>query len=117
MRLLNARSYELEEYSENAVPPYAILSHTWEDGEVLFKDVISRNFDHLAGFLKIEYACDQAIIDGLDYVWVDTCNIDKSSSAELSEAINSMFRYYQEAAVCYVYLYDLHQSKDGLEDC
>jgi hypothetical protein len=117
MRLLNARTYELEEYNENAVPPYAILSHTWEDGEVLFKDVIGGNYSHLAGFQKIEYACDQAMVDGLEHVWVDTCNIDKSSSAELSEAINSMFRYYQKAVVCYVYLSDLHESKDGLEDC
>lgn len=117
MRLLNARTYSLEEYSENAIPPYAILSHTWEEGEVLFKGMAAGNYKHLAGFRKIEFACDQAIVDGLEHVWVDTCNIDKSSSAELSEAINSMFRYYQEAVVCYVYLYDLHESKDGLEDC
>ena len=42
---------------------------------------------------------------------VDTCCIDKSSSAELTESINSMYRWYQEAAICYAYLFDV-QSGD-----
>ena len=56
------------------------------------------------GYQKIMYCCRQAQRDGLKYCWVDTCSIDKSSSAELSEAINSMFRYYGDAKVCYAYL-------------
>lgn len=39
-------------------------------------------------------------------MWVDTCCIDKSSSAELSEAINSMFAWYRNAKICYVFLAD-----------
>lgn len=66
-----------------------------------------------AGYAKITYACEQATRDGHRYLWVDTCCIDRSSSAEVSEAINSMFTWYQRAAVCYAYLEDV--SKDSRE--
>jgi hypothetical protein len=70
-----------------------------------------------AGYKKIRYACFQAIMDGHTYLWVDTCCIDKSSSAELTEAINSMFRWYQNAAICYAYLEDVvNDSEGGLGD-
>ena len=67
----------------------------------------------LAGFAKIKGCCAQAASDGWQYVWIDSCCIDKSSSAELSEAINSMFRWYQDAEVCYAYLVDV---PEGTED-
>ena len=57
---------------------------------------------------KVIKCSKQAHDAGLEYVWIDTCCIDKTNSVELSEAINSMFRWYQEAAVCYVYLFDVH---------
>jgi hypothetical protein len=60
-----------------------------------------------AGFAKIRFCCDQALKDGLGFVWVDTCCIDKTSSTELSEAINSMYRWYKNAEVCYAYLRDI----------
>ncbi|KAK4234253.1 vegetative incompatibility protein HET-E-1 [Achaetomium macrosporum] len=66
------------------------------------------SFERKAGYAKIAYACSQAERDGYRYVWVDTCCIDKRSSAEVSEAINSMFSWYQRAAVCYAYLEDVH---------
>ncbi|OJA12257.1 hypothetical protein AZE42_04077 [Rhizopogon vesiculosus] len=59
------------------------------------------------GFIKLKGACDRAFQDGLNYIWVDTCCIDKNSSAELSEAINSMYAWYKDSAVCYVYLHDV----------
>jgi len=89
------------------VPGYAILSHRWEQDEVLFADILSNRYEHKRGFTKIKYACTQALNDGLEFLWVDTCCIDKTSSAELSEAINSMFRWYRDASVCYAYLSDL----------
>ncbi|KAK6069091.1 HET domain containing protein [Seiridium cupressi] len=115
MRLLNAESYRLEEFVGANIPPYAILSHTWEDGEVLY-EVISdletaRTRD---GFWKIERCCAEALNDGWEWVWIDTCCIDKSSSAELSEAINSMFHWYKHAMVCYAYLSDI-DSRQNLE--
>ncbi|KAN0067836.1 hypothetical protein V8E54_014083 [Elaphomyces granulatus] len=59
------------------------------------------------GYDKIRFCGEQAGRDGLEYFWIDTCCIDKSSSAELHEAINSMFRWYRDAAKCYVYLADV----------
>ncbi|EAQ93854.1 hypothetical protein CHGG_02089 [Chaetomium globosum CBS 148.51] len=70
--------------------------------------VILHPFEHKAGYAKIAYACGQAEKDGFRYVWVDTCCIDKRNSAEVSEAVNSMFRWYQRAAVCYAFLEDVH---------
>ncbi|EAA33114.1 HET-domain-containing protein [Neurospora crassa] len=59
------------------------------------------------GFSKILGCCAKARTEGYRYVWIDTCCIDKSSSAELSEAINSMFKWYHDAEVCYAFLNDI----------
>ncbi|CAI6339356.1 unnamed protein product [Periconia digitata] len=112
MRLLKYNSDSepiLVEYSNDEnVPPYAILSHTWQEGqEVTFGELMSGNGKDKAGYSKILFCIQQTQRDGLDYCWVDTCCIDKSSSAELTEAINSMFRWYQKAQRCYVYLSDV----------
>ncbi|KAI0167219.1 heterokaryon incompatibility protein-domain-containing protein [Pestalotiopsis sp. NC0098] len=102
---------------------YAIVSHTWSDDEVLFEDFVkrksllrSKKWTKKAGAYKVMKAVEQARDDGLDYVWIDTCCIDKSSSAELSEAINSMFKWYALAAVCYAYLSDYSVGRQPLED-
>ncbi|KAI0162120.1 HET-domain-containing protein [Xylariaceae sp. FL1272] len=58
------------------------------------------------GYQKVQAFCDLAKREGHRYAWADTCCIDKSSSQELSEAINSMFRWYKDADICLVYLYD-----------
>jgi hypothetical protein len=110
MRLINARTVELEEFAENAVPPYAILSHTWDHGEVSFQDMLGGLPQEKLGYIKIQHSCKQALQDGLDFVWIDTCCIDKTSSAELSEAINSMYTWYAKAEVCYAFLADLESS-------
>jgi hypothetical protein len=111
MRLLehNANGkFSLTEYFiGNNTPKYAILSHTWGEEEVTFRDLIDDAGKNKAGYEKIRFCAKQAANDGLQYFWVDTCCIDKSSSAELQEAINSMFRWYQKAAKCYVYLLDV----------
>lgn len=104
----------LEQVGEQP-PPYATLSHVWGDGEVTFQDCedveditcLSR-ITLKKGYAKLAAACERALQDGLGYVWVDTCCINKSSSAELSEAINSMFRWYEMSQTCYAYLDDLH---------
>jgi hypothetical protein len=107
MRLINVRTFAIEEFIGTGIPPYAILSHTWGSEEVTYQDWQDISRASLkSGFAKIRGACDQAIRDKLEYVWVDTNCIDKTSSAELSEAINSMFTWYRNAAVCYVYLAD-----------
>jgi len=112
MRLLQldkAGVITLTEDFIDAVPPYAILSHTWgNDGdEVLFADLTNGQGKQKPGYRKLQFCADRATLDGLNYFWVDTCCIDKKSSAELAEAINSMFHWYQRAAKCYVYLVDV----------
>ncbi|KAL8630092.1 hypothetical protein Q9189_004228 [Teloschistes chrysophthalmus] len=95
------------EFNEVNIPAYAILSHTWGEGEVLFQDFEKPSSRTLTGYTKITKCCEVARSDGWQFVWVDTCCIDKTSSAELSEAINSMYLWYQEAQVCYVYMVDV----------
>ncbi|KAI9639959.1 hypothetical protein NHQ30_011689 [Ciborinia camelliae] len=111
MRLINAKTLDLEEFYGNSIPGYAILSHTWglQKDEVSFQDWQFRKQESTKkpGFFKITATCKQALLNNLDYAWVDTMCIDKTSSAELSEAINSMFAWYRNAVVCYVYLSDV----------
>jgi len=109
MRLLNVTTFELHEFSGQNIPAYAILSHRWEELEILFQDMAAGRARTMKGFAKIEGCCNQAKEDDIDFVWIDTCCIDKTSSAELSEAINSMYRWYQNAQVCYAYLSDVKE--------
>jgi hypothetical protein len=114
MRLLNSRTKELENVSDPSQVKFAILSHTWgNDGEeVLFKDLGNlQSMIDTPGYSKLTKTCDIAARK-YKYVWIDTCCIDKTSSAELSEAINSMFRWYKEAQVCYVHLADFEPVPD-----
>lgn len=107
MRLLHAESHVLESFFEPDVPPYVTLSHRWEDDEVLFGDIGKPSWEHKKGFLKLHLVCQKALEASYKYVWIDTCCIDKSSSSELSEAINSMFRWYRNSRFCYAYLSDI----------
>ncbi|KAF5368958.1 hypothetical protein D9758_003060 [Tetrapyrgos nigripes] len=107
MRLLNTTDFKVKEFFTN-IPRYAILSHTWEQEEVTFQDI--QNLDiakSKAGFRKVLGACARARRYHFDWIWIDSCCINKESSAELSEALNSMYQYYEDAAVCYVYLSDV----------
>ncbi|KAK2004231.1 HET-domain-containing protein [Colletotrichum falcatum] len=71
------------------------------------KQSITGNAMHSEGWSKVRSSCDLARSLGHDWIWIDTCCIDKSSSAELSEAINSMFKFYQKAVICIAYLSDV----------
>lgn len=113
MRLLNAKSKKLELIPNCERPPYAIVSHRWgaDSDEVLFT-----NFDNMPSPLarikvmrnkKVAGACSQALRDGYKHVWLDTCCIDRENQTELTASLNSMYRWYQESAVCYVYLRDV----------
>ncbi|KAI0814269.1 heterokaryon incompatibility protein-domain-containing protein [Xylaria sp. FL0064] len=118
MRLMNAHTRQIHNFisSDDSVD-FAILSHTWGSDEVTLQDWQSLSTAELElkeGYRKIDHCCKQAANDGYDWVWIDTCCIDKTSSAELSEAINSMFRWYQDAALCYAHLQDV--SDDVTED-
>ncbi|KAI9785549.1 MAG: hypothetical protein M1839_009290 [Geoglossum umbratile] len=115
MRLLRLESdgeFSLVEFVGKNIPSYAVLSHTWgsDDEEFTFNDLVNGAGKSKAGYRKIRFCAKQAANNGLQFFWVDTCCIDKSSSAELSEAINSMFRWYQDTARCYVFLSDVSAS-------
>jgi hypothetical protein len=112
MRLLSLDengSFSLTEFFGVDIPPYAILSHTWgpDNEEVTFKDLLEGSHGTKTGVRKLHFCVQEASKDNLQYFWVDTCSIDKASSAELSEAINSMFRWYRNSNRCYVYLSDV----------
>jgi hypothetical protein len=115
MHLINVVSFELETFLEGKAPPYAILSHTWgaPDEEISYHDLRRNNLDgdkQGHGMKKLRGCCEQAKKDGIDYVWIDTCCINKDSSKELEESINSMFRWYRNAVLCYAYLADVPAS-------
>lgn len=110
MWLINTKTLGLEYFAvpENT-PPYAVLSHTWGNDELSFAEFKSLNSaatSRRRGFRKIYQTCALAQQSGIPYAWVDTVCIDKSSSAELTEAINSMYNYYRRSKICYAYIDD-----------
>ncbi|KAK4215806.1 hypothetical protein QBC37DRAFT_418571 [Rhypophila decipiens] len=136
MHLLNTQTLQLEEHIDN-IPPYVILSHTWGDQEVSYQEMMmttpqSPETQQKAGYTKILATChlaqqiliypDEPISQGnrISHVWIDTCCIDKSSSAHLTENINSMYEFYTRARLCIVHLVDLPLGvtfKEGLKSC
>ncbi|KAE9362904.1 HET-domain-containing protein, partial [Stipitochalara longipes BDJ] len=115
MRLINIETLALHEFDDVRIPPYYILSHRWEKDEITFQDVKkSRNRGHY-GWSKVKNFCqfvknhpiDDPRCERVVYIWIDTCCIDKRNSAELSEAINSMYQWYRKAVACYAYLNDV----------
>ncbi|KAI1127252.1 heterokaryon incompatibility protein-domain-containing protein [Nemania abortiva] len=116
MRLVNVHTLAIHEFHGDQIPRYAILSHVWGEEEVTLQDMNEDRAASRKGHNKIIACCRQARYDGLPYAWIDTCCIDKQSSAELSEAINSMYRWYEHATLCYVYLADVDDGeRDGME--
>jgi len=95
------------DFRRKTIPPYAILSHTWGDDEFLFEDLVNGTGKRKAGYEKILFCGEQAARDHVQYFWVDTCCTDKWNLRELSNAINSMFRWYKNAAKCYAFLSDV----------
>jgi len=114
MRLINTQTLQLEEFLEDGSMRfrYAILSHTWGSKEATFQEMQGdrTQIKDTPGFIKIRDSCHQAQRDKYRYIWIDTCCIDKTSSTELAEAINSMYQWYKDSAICYVYLADV---RDG----
>ncbi|KAL8788186.1 MAG: hypothetical protein Q9213_001825 [Squamulea squamosa] len=121
MRLIHTQTLEFGDFLDSQLPPYAILSHRWGEQEISYKemrkiqknslDVSAEEQDEAApglgpGMAKIKDFCRKASENGFDWGWIDTCCIDKRSSAELSESINAMYKWYARSAECYVHLSD-----------
>ena len=112
------------DFCDDEVTEYAILSHRWIGQEVDYDEIVElakmgkEKRDEIRqrdGYRKILDSCEQAKKDGYEWLWVDTCCVDKRSSAELSEAINSMYRWYENAQICYTYLHDVLDSSFPVE--
>ena len=114
MHLLNTSTRKVQEFSPGQIPPYIILSHRWEDQEISYKDLTEPKQDpsKLKGWTKLNSFCSLVRQDGWEWAWMDTCCIDRSSSADLSEAINSMYQWYEQAEFCITYLADISIVKD-----
>ncbi|KAF5338289.1 hypothetical protein D9758_015758 [Tetrapyrgos nigripes] len=123
-RLIDAHTLRLVQFpSDNLVPPYAILSHRWLEGqEVSYWEMLQIFIDEMhpsrskAGFQKIVNACAQALKDGHTFIWTDTCCIDDGDHAQKSQDINSMYNYYSNAEVCYVFLSDFPWPRNPSQD-
>ncbi|KAI1790889.1 heterokaryon incompatibility protein-domain-containing protein [Ganoderma leucocontextum] len=133
MRLIDTETGFFVDFPDfSTAPPYAILSHTWDPkGEQTYQEVreiqerFKRNddpspfpmpsiWDPVFGLLdKVRMACEVARRDGFRYIWIDSCCIDKTSSSELSEAINSMYNWYRDAQICYAFLSDVPSQSDS----
>ncbi|EIW58146.1 HET-domain-containing protein, partial [Trametes versicolor FP-101664 SS1] len=131
MRLLNTRTGQFHWVDSPEKTRYAILSHVWrQEGEQTYQDLLALQVDVnasrsapsdaklpadevlLKACPKIRAACAYALSEGFEYLWIDSCCIDKGSSAELSEAINSMYRWYSQATVCYAFLSDVSSGQN-----
>jgi hypothetical protein len=110
MRLLNVKDLTLVEFHQDSErPPYAIASHRWTAREATFADVRDRVNTDTIGYKKVEAFAEFVKTHALDieWLWIDTCCINKDSTAELSEAINLMFEWYLKADICLAYLSDV----------
>lgn len=114
MRLLQTSTLQLGEFFDSQIPPYAILSHRWSDHEVSFKEMRKGTAPEGSGMSKIQSFCQLAAARGFEWAWIDTCCIDKRSSAELSEAINAMYKWYERSGECYIHLSDVECSSYDL---
>ena len=117
MRLLNTRKIVPEAFPNPRtpyIPDYAVLSHRWGKTEVSLQEIEnpSQELRDTDGYQKVKRCCEQAASVGFDYVWIDTCCIDKTNNAELTEALNSMFHWYRNSRVCYSYLDDVPSSDE-----
>lgn len=111
MRLLNTQisdtgKFAIHEFTGYEIPPYTILSHTWSKEKVTYQEINSAGAKKKSGYKKITQYCSVARANGYKYIWINTYYINKTSSAELSETINSMYHWYQKAEIYYTYLAD-----------
>ncbi|THV01903.1 hypothetical protein K435DRAFT_376728 [Dendrothele bispora CBS 962.96] len=141
-RLIDTRTRRLVEFAESGavIPPYAILSHRWLHGEEAtfqefmelqtksspislarlgclgHRDTVTQErrqeLKRKSGFRKIFAACQKARDDGFDFIWIDTCCLDKTNHEEIATNIKFMYSFYQNSEVCYVYLADVW--KEGM---
>ncbi|KAK6427225.1 hypothetical protein LTR81_000570 [Elasticomyces elasticus] len=117
MRLLNVHTLEFSHFHGD-VPIYIIASHRWKAGtEVMIEDVENRRNTKKSGYEKIEGFARyiKKHVPEVQWLWIDTCCVNQSSSVEVDEAVNTMFRWYSNADACLAYLADVHSADDQVE--
>jgi hypothetical protein len=109
IRLLHAKDLRFDKFFDDNCPDYVILSHRWLSlrEELTYRDMLDGRKRESRGYAKIIGFCEKALSHNYEWVWIDTCCIDKSSSAELTETVNRMYDWYRNAEECYVYLHDV----------
>ncbi|RYP72518.1 hypothetical protein DL771_004158 [Monosporascus sp. 5C6A] len=120
MRCLDTATFELHHNHQNffKTEGYAILSHRWAENEIIFNQIRdyakelrnTRDRHCIPQLDKIFGACTIARYQGTRWMWIDSCCIDKSSSQEYQESINSMFKWYNDAVVCITYMSDVRKN-------
>lgn len=116
MRLIRTKDFGQTDFNTDQLPRYAILSHRWQQDELTFQDVEAGSFFKKKGFQKIKEACRIANRSGCSWLWIDTCCIDKRNAVELNEAINAMYKWYQQADICIAYLFDHTYNVNHISD-
>ena len=124
MWLLHTKTLELRFFTDSESVRYAALSHVWEadDHRQPFREIQAIHSRCLASgedprdlvTAKVRNFLALAESEGYEWGWLDTACIDKTSSAELSEAINCMYRWYSDCYLCYAYLYDVSDDENPL---
>jgi ankyrin repeat protein len=116
MRLINVHTLQFRIFLRDQ-PRYAIASHRWLEAETTFQDFADKKDTNQQGYRKIvdfaEYV--RKNVSNVDWLWIDTCCINKDSSTELQEAITSMFRWYRNADICFALLSDVKTPQDAGE--
>lgn len=122
MRLLNVHNQTFQDFHGDDIPPYVVTSHRWGVNEAMYKDILKRRNQQSKGYQKVLGFCafasrlpesDHGSTASIQWLWMDTCCINQNSSAEVSESINSMWRWYSKAAHCIAYLRDVRPSSAG----
>ena len=114
MRLLHSRDLTFKDFPGSNIPRYAIVSHRWSETELSYQSFLTDKELYLSGHLesygwtKIIKAAELTHQCNLEWIWIDTICINKESSAELTEAINSMYNWYKYACECFAFLPDVH---------
>lgn len=114
MRLLHAQYLYMRKFTDEDIPPYVIVSHRWREDEVTYQDFEHNTFSRRHGYHKVKESCRIALEANYNWVWLDTCCIDKRNFTELNEAINAMYKWYQKASLCVAYVFDYVHGRDEL---
>jgi len=72
MRLLHTEKLEFEEFYDDNIPPYIILSHRWGPvkEEVSYNDFISGRKQNTPGYDKLMRFCELARFKNIEYCWM-----------------------------------------------